>query len=179
MTKEEYDKYSNELVTFVQKSEGGLSNEPTDSASAYPSPTPQKWHTNKGVTWRVFKDSALELIYIPSVANFLSMPNDIWLKIFNKKYLSRTKNLSSNIVLSNYIGLWLWGGWYKGHITEKQVTDVLVANISDKQKLRRLVDLRKLYFDKVISANPSQQIYENGWKNRAEDFYSIFNKYLA
>jgi len=179
MSQSDYDKFFNELVTFVQAKEGGLSNNPNDTAAAYPSPTPEKWHTNKGITWRNFKDYAPSLGYDPTVANFLAMPNDIWLKIFNKKYIDKTKNISNNPVLNSYIALWLWGGWYKGFVTDKQVAEIVVADISDKEKLRKLVDLRKIYFDKVIAANPVQAAFENGWKNRAEDFYNTFNKYLA
>lgn len=173
-----YNKFYDELVKYVQRAEGGLSNDKADSASINPSPTPEKWHTNKGVTWTTFVNSAKELGYTPSVANFLEMPNNIWLKIFDKKYISKADKISNNPVLRSYIGLWFWGGTSKA-LLERAKKPLLDNKLSDLQKLRALVDLRKNYFDRVIAAKPQNAKFEKGWKNRAEDYYTQFKKYVA
>ena len=138
--------YFNKLVSFIQKKEGGLSKDPVDTASKYPSPTPEKYHTNKGITYRTFVDSA-SLGYQPTTQNFLNMPNDIWLNIFINKYYNRAKNFSNNIILNGYISTWFWGGWATSLVTPKEVADVLVSKVSNKEKLKKLVDLRKKYFE--------------------------------
>lgn len=78
------DFYEN-LVNYIKIKEGGLSNNPNDSASKYPSPTPEKYHTNKGVTFKTFIDSSASLKYNPTTDLFLKMPNDVWGKIFKEK----------------------------------------------------------------------------------------------
>ena len=49
---------NSKLITFTKKWEGGLSRDDSDSASAYPCPTPFAgklgWHTNKGVTYKAW-----------------------------------------------------------------------------------------------------------------------------
>jgi hypothetical protein len=178
MSKQVYNQFFDELVKYVQKAEGGLSNDKADSASSNPSPTPEKWHTNKGVTWTTFVNSAKELDYTPSVANFLEMPNSIWLKIFDKKYISKAEKISKNPVLRSYIGLWFWGGTSKA-LLERAKAPLLNDKLTDLEKLRALVDLRKDYFDRVIAAKPQNAKFEKGWKNRAEDYYTQFKKYVA
>ena len=91
-------------IPYILKMEGGLSNHANDSASSFPSPTPQKYHTNKGITYKTFIDSA-NLGYEPTLNNFLTMPNKIWQDIYVKKYLSQAKWIE-NPLLKVYISLW-------------------------------------------------------------------------
>ena len=78
------------VVPYFLKKEGGLSRATTDTASRNPSPCVYNgqtgWHTNKGVTWTTFKSLAPQLNYNPSCENFLTMPAEIWGKIFKKGY---------------------------------------------------------------------------------------------
>jgi lysozyme family protein len=172
--------FFNNLVKYILKMEGGLSNDPTDSASSFSSPTPQKYHTNKGVTYRTFVDNATKLNYLPTIDNFLKMPNEIWLKIYKDIYLSKalSKNLTDNEILNAYISLWYWGGWSTSIISLDSVKSVLNENISNKEKLKKLVNLRISYFNKLVQAKPTYKIYLKGWTNRANEFYQQFNNYL-
>lgn len=169
--------FFNDLVKFTLKMEGGLSNDKTDTASKYPSPTPEKYHTNKGITYKTFVDSA-SLGYTPSVDNFLKMPDPIWLKIFVEKYYNRAKNFSSNVVLNGYLSLWYWGGWDVRLMPVSEVATVLASKDSAKDKLKKLVALRIEYFNNIVKHNASQKKYLKGWTDRANEFYTTFEKYV-
>lgn len=172
--------FFNNLVAYILKMEGGLSNDKNDSASNYPSPTPEQYHTNKGVTYKTFVENANKLNYLPTIDNFLKMPNEIWLKIYKDIYLSKAlnKNLTTNEVLNAYISLWYWGGWSTSIVSLDSVKAILNENISNKEKLKKLVNLRISYFNKLVALKPTYKIYLKGWTNRANEFYQQFNKYV-
>lgn len=105
------------IIGFTKGWEGGLTNNPDDSASKNPSPYEYKgqkgWHTNKGVTYAVFKANATKLGYQDTAQNFLTMPDDIWLKIAKMKYwdilgLDTVKSQS----VANVMFSWQWGSGY-------------------------------------------------------------------
>lgn len=172
--------FFNNLVAYILKMEGGLSNDKNDSASSYPSPSLEEYHTNKGVTYKTFIDNAIKLNYLPTLDNFLTMPNDIWLKIYKELYLKKalSKKLTSNEVLNAYISLWYWGGWNTSIVSLDSVKAILNENISNKEKLKKLVNLRISYFNKLVALKPTYKIYLKGWTNRANEFYQQFNKYV-
>lgn len=161
------------LIPFILKMEGGLSKDPNDSASKYPSPTPQKWHTNKGVTYKTFIDLSKKLNYLPTIENFLEMPKSIWLKIFKNGYYNNSK-LTTDPILKAYLSLWLWGGWNKKIITTDQVKNILNSNIETIDKLKKLVNLRIMYFNAIVKANPKNAKFLKGWTNRANEFYNLY-----
>lgn len=167
------DQVLNKLIPYLLKAEGGLSNDPIDTASKYPSPTPQKYHTNKGVTYKNFIALAPKLNYDPTIQNFLNMPSSIWFKIYKNGYYNNS-NLTQNPLLKAYLSLWLWGGWNKKIITPDQVKNILNSNITDLQKLKKLVDLRIIYFNALAKANPSYKKFLKGWINRANEFYNLY-----
>jgi len=115
------------IIPFTYKWEGGLSNAKTDSASANPSPYIYKgvggWHTNKGVTYPVFKAGASKYGYADTSDNFLTMPEDIWLKIAKGGFWDKLNldTLKSQAV-ANVLFSWQWGSGY-GWIT--RVSDYL------------------------------------------------------
>lgn len=178
MTPELEKLFNEDLSKFVLRMEGGLTNDKTDTASKFPSPTPEKWHTNKGITWKTYTDSSKTLKFTPSVKEFLVMPYSRWFSIFKNNYINRS-NFSDNLVLNSYMALWLWGGWARKHMSLENVNKVLNdKKLTNRQKLFNLVELRKQYFDNIIKANPPLKKYEKGWKARANEFYDLFNKYL-
>jgi hypothetical protein len=167
------DNYFKKLVAFIKNKEGGLSNHPADAASKYPSPTPQKYHTNKGITFKTFVDSSKTLNFEPSAKNFLDMPDIIWLKIFKNKYYDRAK-YTSNPILNGFIAYWFWQGWDTRLLPTKPVADILASSLSDKQKLTALVELRKKYYDTIVQKNPSQSVFKKGWHNTATEYFNAF-----
>lgn len=170
------EQFINLLTNWVKSKEGNLSNDPNDSAAQNPSPTPEKWHTKWGVTWTTYTNLAEELGYQPTVNGFINMSPDTWWLIYSQ-YYKRAADLTDNIILNTYISLWYWGGWNQSLVSMNDVKRILVLPISAKEKLRKLVNLRKLYFERLVSQKPNYNRYLTGWKNRAESFYSTFNKY--
>lgn len=164
-----------EVEKFILKSEGGLSNNPKDPAARNPSPTPQKYHTNKGVTWSTFVALSPKLGYQPTVQNFLVMPSEIWQKIYRENYLKKAQ-LSDNPVLNAYLSIWYWQGYDKKLLDPKNISQVLASKVSVKQKLADLVALRKKYYDQVIARNPDTAVFKKGWYNSADNFYKTFEK---
>lgn len=167
--------YFNDLVKFIQKKEGGLSKDLTDTASSNPAPGTGGYHTNKGITWKVYKDT---LGSLATPERFLKMPNEDWLKIFIEKYYNKTKNLFDNDVLNGYVATWYWGGWAPSLLPPSKVAELVNANMTDIEKLKALVNLRKQYFDNIVKNNPSQVKFLKGWKNVADSYLSTFSSYL-
>ncbi len=108
------------IIPFTYKWEGGLSRATTDSASKNPaniSPYTINgqtgWHTNKGVTYSVFKEGAKKYGYQDTLENFKTMPHDIWLKITKNGYWDKLKldNVKSQAV-ANVLFSWIWGSGY-------------------------------------------------------------------
>ncbi len=108
------------IIPFTYKWEGGLSNATTDNASKNPaniSPYTingkKGWHTNKGVTYSVFKSGASKYGYQDTLENFKDMPHEIWLKIAKGGYWDTLNldNLKSQAV-ANVMFSWCWGSGY-------------------------------------------------------------------
>lgn len=105
------------IIPFTYKWEGGLSNAKTDSASANPSPYIINgvggWHTNKGITYAVFKAGATKYGYQDTLENFKDMPHEIWLKIAKGGYWD-TLGLDAmkSQAVANVMFSWCWGSGY-------------------------------------------------------------------
>lgn len=97
---------------FIQKWEGGLSRNTTDTASNNPAPWPYKgitgYHTNKGVTYTTFVSLAPKLGYAVTAENFFTMPDKIWDAIFKVGY---------------------WDTWYLDKMNSQAIAD-LIADFS-------------------------------------------------
>ena len=176
-TKKMTGNFFNDLVAFIKNKEGGLSNNPNDPAAKNPSPTPQNYHTNKGITYKTFQDSAATFNYNPSLSNFLAMPDEIWKPIFINKYYNKAK-LTNNEVLNGLFAYWYWQGWDSRYLPIKDVTQVINSNLSNKDKLKALTNLRLRYYRNIIAANPKLSIFAKGWNNTANDYYNLFVQYL-
>lgn len=108
------------IIPFTYKWEGGLSRDPNDNAaknpaniSPYTIDGKTGWHTNKGVTYSVFKSGASKYGYQDTLENFKNMPHDIWLKIAKAGYWDTLKldSLKSQAV-ANMMFSWCWGSGY-------------------------------------------------------------------
>lgn len=108
------------IIPFTYKWEGGLSRATTDSASKNPANiSPYTidgktgWHTNKGITYSVFKEGAKKYGYQDTLENWKTMPHDIWLKITRNGYWDKLKldNVKSQAV-ANVLFSWIWGSGY-------------------------------------------------------------------
>lgn len=100
-------------INYFLTWEGGLSDNPNDSASGYPSPylsvKGRKYHSNKGVTYKTFIDASKSMKFTPTEYLFLKMPNWLWKKIFQKKYwnLVKASKIRSQVI-GEFVTDWAW-----------------------------------------------------------------------
>jgi hypothetical protein len=187
------------IIPFTYKWEGGLSRATTDKASANPSPYVHQgvkgWHTNKGITYPVFKEGSKTLGYQDTAQNFLTMPEEIWLKIAKVKFWDTLKldNVKSQAI-ANLMFSWIWGSGYawrnrmvdyfktKGIVWNKNDFNALANNLNiltekegEKKIFDELVEQKRQY---LVSLNQPANI--NGWLRRLNDLqtysYSLLGK---
>ena len=180
----------NDFISFVQLKEGGLSRHKEDIASAFPSPYTFKdakgglykdWHTNKGVTYQVFKTLASKLGYTDNEYNFKNMPNEIWIKIFKNGYYKPYQNLTTSELINLYVSLWAWGSGKGGAnaLIKKIGTDIqkMIDDKGEDYTLRFLINERIKFYERLVKAKPQNEKFLQGWKNGALSFYKNFSTY--
>ena len=191
------------LIPFIRKSEGGLSSATTDSASKNPSncgkgKNGQWYHTNKGVQWTTFKNLADRGGYVANCTNFLTMPDDIWEKIYKIGFWDAIKgDQIKNQAIANTFVEMTWGSGlgsingYAGSLPmlrrffkanyDKDVTSmsdiVDYVNKLDSQG-KTSVLFEKLYTyraNKYKALNQPKNL--QGWLNRLNKFYFLNKPY--
>lgn len=179
------------------KWEGELSNRTDDNASRNPSPCTydgtKGWHTNKGVTWGTFVDSARVLGYEPNCDNFIKMPQGIWYNIAKKQFWDSLNldNLKSNGVAFQLFS-WHWGagkGWFnrmQRYLTSKgiswnQKASTLadaINQVIDKQGEKQTIDDLDAQ-QKEFYKSLNQPANIRGWLNRIEDTTKYAYSYIG
>jgi lysozyme family protein len=86
----------NTAKPIIAALEGGLSKNPNDNAANDPAPNSGGYHTNKGVTWATFRDSAKQFGYSPTTELFLKMPQTIVDSIAKTNYWDKLRLDSVN-----------------------------------------------------------------------------------
>lgn len=104
--------YTN-IIPFILKEEGGLSKSTSDTASKDPVPDGKGYHTNKGITWTVFKSfmSKLGISNIQEAINrFYAMSQNDWVTIFKTDYWDYIKGdqINSQGAADTLVD-WAWG----------------------------------------------------------------------
>ena len=189
-------------INFIQKWEGGLSNDPRDIGPAanpalcsYMGQT--GWHTNKGIIYSTFAANA-KLGYVASCENFFEMPDSIWLKIYKfsfwDKFLldSYRSQAIADVVVSLAWGSGL-GGAYKQlakffnanfgtQLTEKTsgYNEENVKKIRELFRIHtRLAIAEKRVHTKLIEhmrrfyISLNKPVYIKGWLNRLKALYEF------
>nr|WP_294860238.1 glycosyl hydrolase 108 family protein [uncultured Fluviicola sp.] len=185
------------LAVFIKRWEGGLSRDPDDNASSDPAPWEFKgqtgWHTNKGITYKTFKNNAARLGYAPTADNFFNMPDSIFLSILKNVYaagfpLDKIDHLPR---IQAVIITWAWGSGLTGaeryladfqreemgikdsNITKDEIVENFRARITplnEKEWFSKL-SARRIADFKNMSDWPK---YGTGWTNRQNDFKKTF-----
>lgn len=98
------------IIPFILEAEGGLSKSKADTASNDPVPDGSGHHTNKGITWTTFKNSAPKCGFIASPELFYSMPDYVWEMIFKKRYWDKIMGdqLKFQSIADTWVD-WAWG----------------------------------------------------------------------
>jgi hypothetical protein len=180
-----------DIVSFIKLKEGGLTDNPNDSASknvvgvpyTFKGKTTDKWHTNKGITWAVFKSYAPKLGYAADPNLFYQMPDDVWLKIYKEIYYKPFANLTTSPLINYYVSLWAWGSGVGGAnaLIKKLGTSIndYLQKHGEKQALLMLIKARIAFYERLIQQKPQNKVFLQGWVNSAISFFKNFDSYSS
>ena len=183
-----------DFIDFVRQWEGGVSRATTDTASASVAPGTNGIHTNKGITWRTYYNNGKGYGYTPTVSDFLKMPDERWLQIFNNVYWKpweADKLMVKDPALAFYVVQFAWGSGLQGSENQiakfqRQYMGIKDNDITKSEAVRNfLFDpvLFKYRFDQMIKFKADyyrslkQPANLNGWLNRLNDFDKKFNPF--
>ena len=159
------------LINTKLKVEGGLTGDSSDSAakSGY-CPTlknGKKYHTNKGITYAVWKSS----FGTGNDARFLEMNLVDWSKIFDTLYWNKnatSKYEAVNCLLTSFA----WGG-NKPKTLEAAKKLLNVSNIDDvpvEKAVAALLSARAQFFVNISQPDNKNNKFRKGWINAVNAF---------
>ena len=183
-------------LDYILKWDGGLSKHPRDSAARHPLPDGSGYHTNKGITWRVFR--SLYGNTQEAVNRFYRMTHDDFRGIY-KLYWNGVKADSVNSqVIAEYMADFAWGSGVAGASRQIQKwlnTQGYQVGVDGKIGNQTLTAVNNLIKDKgekiafesldahrrhFLSRLRDFDVFGRGWYNRLNDFvayaYSVINE---
>lgn len=171
---------------YILRWEGGLSKHTRDSASRHPVPDGSGYHTNKGITWRVFAS-----IYGTSntaISQFYEMSHEDFKGIYKLYWNGVKADLIQSQILGEFVTDFAWGSgvagasrqvqkWlntqgYKvivdGKIGMQSVTSInqLIKTKGEKATFESLNAHRRHF----LSGLKDFDVFGKGWFNRLNDF---------
>lgn len=171
-----------QLQDHIAKWEGGYVNNPNDHGG----------ETMRGITWTTFKSVAPK-IGIPATRERFYKLDDNDFRAFVKHFWDISKADKLNPSIGAFVTQFRWGGpgripmFFNAIFQEKGITDRVPAstyltesNIKNINKLdstwlfNRLHSLR-IAQHKSQAQKPGQSGFKDGWINRANSFYALFN----
>jgi lysozyme family protein len=182
-------------LDYILKWEGGLSKHERDSASKHPVPDGSGYHTNKGITWRVFKSiygSSQE-----SINRFYRMTHDDFRGVYKIYWNAVKADLISSQILAEYVTDFAWGSGVAGSTRQIQrwlnsegfniVVDGKFGNqtvnainklIQDKGE-RLVFESLNAHRRAFLRTLRDFNVFGKGWLNRLDDFVLYANKNLS
>jgi lysozyme family protein len=181
----------NDFIKTMKTWEGGLSRDMNDSASEKFCPTlykdGHKYHTNKGITYAVWKAHFGSL----NDSKFYTMNDSDWFEIFDKLYFKAVrghdfKTLNIGAIVSEFA----WGSGVNraGKILQKScnklganlIVDGIIGNntlniansLDSALLFDTLIEERRAFFVKI--AVGKNERFLKGWINRLTDNYKKF-----
>lgn len=166
-----------DIIPFIQKWEGGLSNHPLDKGGA----------TNCGVTLNTFRSHYGD---DKTIDDLNRMTARQWEEIFLSGYWNpcHATAIASQKV-ANALVDWAWHSGVKSAIKQVQrlvgvVVDGFIGrktlkainNSNPDKLLADIIDARLKFVNAIVERNPKQKIFLKGWINRINDLYNEFNK---
>lgn len=175
------------IIPWIKKWEGGLSKDPNDQASKNPVPDGSGYHTNKGITWQVWKSvfGSSE----DSIKRFYDMSDKDWAYIFKTLYWDKIggDNIRSQRI-ADILSNWAWGsGTYIPSVAIQKILGIGIDGIIGKQTINainsaneqivftKLKNANIAFFDS-LSKNPKYSTFRTGWFNRLTSLYDEYIK---
>lgn len=158
------------LIPKIKRWEGGYSEHPNDNGGA----------TNSGVTLATFQS-----VYGKSKTkeDLKKMTESQWEGIFTKLYWDKWKADSiKNQSIADILVDWVW---MSGLSTIKKVQELIgttadgivgnktisIINSANQEELfKKIWNRRKVFYDSLVSKNPSQKVFMKGWMNRLNSY---------
>lgn len=174
-------------TAFILKWEGGLSRDKNDTASSHCIPDGSGIHTNKGVTWLIWKAT-----FGNDIKGFYAMKPEKWILIYKKYFDGVGGDRINSQRIAELFADWCWmsGGLAKigmqkwlnqcGMIVK---VDGDIGNETIKA-LNKLIDTNgeKWSFESAyayrvewIKSLAQYPTFGKGWMRRMNDFYAIFS----
>jgi lysozyme family protein len=179
-------------LDYILRWEGGLSKHERDSAARHPVPDGSGFHTNKGITWRVFRS-----IYGESqdaIVRFYRMTHDDFRGIYKLYWVGVKADSISSQIVAEYVTDFAWGSGISGASREVQrwlnSQGVTVA-VDGKIGNQTITAMNKLIKDKgekfvyesldahrrhFLSLLKDFDVFGKGWLNRLNDFVKYANE---
>jgi len=177
-----------DYAKHILASEGKLSKNPKDTTAAKMVGAGQV-HTNRGVTWYVYRDNAAKLGLNPAYESFVQMGDAGAIKFVYLFYSQIGKNLPalSSIALTE-------SAWASGTGRAKIILiDALksfginaanfdaavkaAATIEDKKLALEIVKQQQQFYKKLATGNPDKYgSFIKGWTNRANNLFKIIQE---
>lgn len=182
------------MFDHLMKHEGGLSNDPGDSAAAHPCPATHAgqtgWHTNKGITWTTFQGSAATLGYDENDYDlFFEMPLSLVKRIFKSKYWDKVHGDEYHSqAVANIFTQWAWGSGVGGALTKvlqpllpeidswaaaPAIINAMIATDGERAVFELLMNRRRDFLMSISEPGMKNAKYRDPWMRRHADFYKL------
>ena len=181
-------------LDYILKWEGGLSKHKLDSASMNCVPDGSGYHTNRGVTWAVFR--SVHGNSEESIQRFYAMTDEDWLSIYRIYWDGIKGDDIESDIIAEFWADFAWGSGVGGAARQLQYYLrsegflLVVDGIIGKKTLSALNGLieakgEQYVFDgcyihrvQFLKGLKSFAAFGRGWLNRLEDFYDYAEKVL-
>ena len=173
-------------LDYILRWEGGLSKHERDSASRYPVPDGSGYHTNKGITWRVF--SSIHGSDADAIHRFYQMSQDDFREIYKLYWNGVKADRVESQVIAEYMADFAWGSGVAGASRQiqkwlnTQGFKVAVDGKIGNQTIGAINELiedkgEKIAFESLeahrrhfLSHLRDFDVFGRGWYNRLNDF---------
>lgn len=174
-----------EYAKHILKSEGKTTNNPKDTTAAKMVPA-GAIHTNRGVTWYVYRDNAVKLGLNPSYESFVKMGDKDAIKFVYLYYQQNAAGLPPITSIAVTESAWASGSQRaklnliaalkKFGINTTNFKDAIIfaKKVDDKKLSIEVVTQQQNFYKTLATSNPDKYgSFYNGWTNRSNRLLKI------
>jgi lysozyme family protein len=174
-------------IDYILKWEGGLSKHKADTASRHPVPDGSGYHTNKGITWMVWK--GIFGSNNESIESFYKMPKDKWIQVYERYWDGLNCTKIESQIIAEFWADFAWGSGIGG--SSRQLQRFLNSHGFNLKVDGKIGHMTISALNSLIERNGEKWVFEScyswrvhflqsltsfkdfgkGWINRLQDFY--------
>jgi lysozyme family protein len=181
-------------IDYILKWEGGLSKHKADTASKHPVPDGSGFHTNKGITWMVWR--TIHGSTSESIARFYKMTHTDFLSVYQRYWDGVNATAINSQIIAEFWADFAWGSGIGGASRQMQrflnshgfnlkvdgkigqqtinALNSLISQKSEKWVFESCYAWRVSFLQSLTSFKD----FGKGWLNRMQDFYLYANREL-